>query len=301
MTPGSVHVHGAGKVGTALARSLRKSGWSVELTSHRRVPVPLIAERLIVIAVRDPELGPLAARWASAANVPPGAVVLHTAGAMTHEVLDALRASCRGVAQMHPLLSFSDGEPPWSGATMLVDGDRAAVAAGRRIARALGMRAVSFPALDRAAYHAAAGLVAGGAAALMQAAVELLEGAGVERAQASSMLVPLLGSVVLSLRRQGLPHALSGAVRRGDATTVGVHVGAASRYAPRHEGLIRALGVIQIEMARELGEASEEALAQVQRVLTSPTKAVRGAKREGLQGKRAWKSVRKVDRRRLGR
>ncbi len=282
-----VHIHGAGKVGRALAAGLRRAGWKVRLSSHRRDPSPLIRSRMVVLAVRDSELAEVARRWARDGRVAEGSVVLHTAGARTWWDLDPLRRQGTSVGQMHPLLSFIGGRQQvcWSGASMLVDGDAAAVAAGREIARALGMRPRSMPELDRAAYHASAALVAGGAAALVWAASTMLcRAAGVSRREAEKMLAPLLLSVTDNVERTGLPGALSGPIRRADAATLGEHLKAARRYAPQHEALVREVGRVQLGMAGELGEASVTALGQVKRLLDGRTaQRTRSKERPGVR------------------
>ena len=72
------------------------------------------------------------------------------------------------------------------------------------------------PRLDEVGYHAAAGLVANGAAALAAVGVELLVVSGVPRKEAPKMLGPLLRSVAENVEALGFPDALTGPIRRGD-------------------------------------------------------------------------------------
>ena len=66
--------------------------------------------------------------------------------------------------------------------------------------------------------------MANGAAALAAAGVRLLGEGGVDPATASKMLGPLLKSVGDNVESLGLPAALTGPVRRGDAAAVGRHL-----------------------------------------------------------------------------
>jgi predicted short-subunit dehydrogenase-like oxidoreductase (DUF2520 family) len=122
------------------------------------------------------------------------------------------------------------------------------------------------PGLDPVAYHAAAGLVANGAAALAAAGSELLESAGVARSIAPKLLGPLLRSVAENVERLGLPQALTGPVRRGDAEGVRRHLEVIRSLRPELEGLYLALVVAQIPLARELRDAPASAFDAVQEI-----------------------------------
>jgi predicted short-subunit dehydrogenase-like oxidoreductase (DUF2520 family) len=136
-----------------------------------------------------------------------------------------------------------------------VDGDPAAVRVASRVARLLDMRPRRLPRLDKVAYHAAAGLVANGAAALAAAGTELLVRASVPRGVAVKMLGPLLRSVADNVERLGLPAALTGPVRRGDAKAVERHHAVIQNRCPDLVPLYRALVAAQLPLARELAEA----------------------------------------------
>jgi predicted short-subunit dehydrogenase-like oxidoreductase (DUF2520 family) len=125
----------------------------------------------------------------------------------------------------------------------------------------------TIPQLDRVAYHAAAGLVANGAAALAAGGTELLERAGVDRATAVAMLGPLLRSVADNVERLGLPAALTGPVRRGEIVGVERHLATLERLAPDLVPLYRAMGRTQLPLARALAEAPAESFDALARLL----------------------------------
>jgi predicted short-subunit dehydrogenase-like oxidoreductase (DUF2520 family) len=133
------------------------------------------------------------------------------------------------------------------------------VRVARRVVRRLGMTPRTVRNLDRIAYHAAAGLVANGSAALAAAGCELLEKAGVAANVAPRMLGPLLRSVADNVERLGLPMALTGPVRRGDTGAVERHLRAIESRSPRLVPLYRALVAAQLPLARELGEGDAQA------------------------------------------
>src|ERR1019366_3136942 len=162
-----VFVFGAGKAGASLARALRAAGIDTQLRAARSGLPRAIDADVVVLAVRDRDLEPLAVRLRDAGLVPKQAVVVHVAGALGPEPLAALRGSCAGVAQMHPMISFasdaSRAAPDLSRGNVHVQGDPRAVSRARRLARILGMTPRTIAGLDPIAYHAAAGLVANGA------------------------------------------------------------------------------------------------------------------------------------------
>jgi predicted short-subunit dehydrogenase-like oxidoreductase (DUF2520 family) len=263
-----IQVIGAGKVGTGLTVALRRVKQRVTLRSARGgLPTRMITADLLVLAARDDKLAELARELASRDLVSRRTAVLHVAGALGPEVLAPLRSGSAGVAQAHPMVSFASKRvlPRLSGAHLLVAGDAVAVRRARELALHLGMVARRWPEVDRTSYHAAAGLVANGAAALAGAGARLLELAGCPARDSAHVLGPLLRSVAENVERLGLPAALTGPVRRGDAETVLRHIARIQRGAPELLPLYRASVAAQLPMAQALGDASERALQDLAR------------------------------------
>jgi len=265
----TVFVLGAGKVGTALARALRRAGAKVTLRPARRGLPRAIDADVVVLAVRDRDLRPTAE--ALVGVVARRAVVVHVAGALDASPLSPLRAfgACAGVAQMHPMISFASTRfaPDLARGNVHVQGDPAAVTRARRLARLLGMTPRTVPGLDTVAYHAAAGLVANGAAALAAVGAELLVKAGVPRADAAKMLGPLLRSVADNIEKLGFPGALTGPVRRGDAAGVEKHLSTLRAKLPAAVVLYLAAAQAQLPLARALGDAPAASFDEVVAVL----------------------------------
>ncbi len=267
----AVFVFGAGKVGTALARALRSRGVVTTLRSARKgLPRTIVAD-VVVLAVRDRDLRPLAEKMLAAGVVPESAAVVHVAGALSAEPLAPLRGHCVGVAQMHPMISFASTRvaPTLAGGSVHVQGDASAVARARRLARLLGMTPRTFRPFDPAAYHAAAGLVANGAAALTAVGEELLVVAGVPRAVAPQMLGPLLRSVADNVRALGFPEALTGPVRRGDLAGLERHLVALRAKLPQAVPLYLAAAEAQLSLARLIGDAPEANFKAIARAIAS--------------------------------
>jgi len=273
MTPLQVTVIGAGKVGSALARAFRKAGLSVSLRPRRKgVPKRLPKADLVVLAVRDGDIEPLASQLAAAgllARRRRHAAVVHCAGGLGAEVLAGLRSARVSVAQMHPLLCFAHlrHAPPLAGAYVHVQGDARACRVARRAAQAVGLLPITLDPLDLVLYHAAAALMANGAVALAAGAAAVLAAAGDGDDRGAAVLAPLLRSVADNLAELGLPAALTGPVRRGDADTVRAHLDQLAARAPGQLALYRALVEAQLPLARALNEAPAEKYAVIGRLV----------------------------------
>jgi predicted short-subunit dehydrogenase-like oxidoreductase (DUF2520 family) len=262
-----VFVFGAGKAGRALDAALRRARWPVVLRPARKgLPKKPIDADVVVLALRDRDLPPAVARLVSTAGVARGAVVVHVAGALGSEVLAPLRSVCAGVAQMHPMISFASRTffPTLAGGNVRVEGDRAAVARATKLARAIGMTPRRFPGLDTVGYHAAAALVANGAAALAAQAERLLVASHVPERDAPRLLGPLLRSVADNVEHLGFPQALTGPVRRGDPGAIERGAKTLAARVPDALPLYRAAVLAQVPLARALGEVPSEPLDAIE-------------------------------------
>ncbi|WP_438009814.1 DUF2520 domain-containing protein [Sorangium sp. So ce321] len=266
-----VFIYGGGKVGRGLSRAIRDAGLPVTLRPARDgLPVERIEADLVILAVRDRDIAPCAEALRDRRLVGHRDVaVVHCAGALGPEALAAVRGGRVSVAQMHPMISFASPSfaPFLERGQLHVDGDPGAVRAARSLGVRLGMTPRTFPGLDRVAYHAAAGLVANGAAALAAAGVDLLERTGIERKTAAEMLGPLLRTVADNVEVLGVPDALTGPVRRGDAAGVARHLETLRRLAPHLVPFYVAAAATQLPLARALGEAPADAFDAIQLVL----------------------------------
>jgi len=266
-----VTIFGKSKVGRTLASALRARGHDVTLRSRRgRLPRTPIATPLVVLSTRDTEIRTLAAELAEGRRISPRVAVVHTAGGVGPEGLAPLHGVAAGVGQAHPLLSFASAAvpPDFRGAHMLVRGDPVAVRRARALARAVGMIPRTWD-VDLALYHAAAGLLANGGAALASLAAGLLVEAGAPPREVARALGPLLRSVARNVERVGLPFALTGPVRRGDVAMVRRHLEAIRRASPETLPTYLAIGTAQLLLARALADAGDGDLEQLTKLFDS--------------------------------
>jgi predicted short-subunit dehydrogenase-like oxidoreductase (DUF2520 family) len=264
----SAFVFGAGKVGRALHHALKKSKWSVTLRAARKgLPNKPIAADVVILALRDKQLAETVETLRASHGIDRRAVVVHVAGALRSDVLAPLRGVCAGVAQMHPMISFASCTyfPTLDRGNVHVEGDAVAVKRATRLARAIGMTPRHFPKLDPVGYHAAAALLANGAAALAAQAAEVLVASNVPRKDAPKLLGPLLRSVAENVENLGFPEALTGPVRRGDPAAIERGAQTLAARAPDALGLYRAAVLAQVPLARALGEVDEASLDAIEK------------------------------------
>jgi predicted short-subunit dehydrogenase-like oxidoreductase (DUF2520 family) len=268
-----VFVYGAGKLGVSLAKALKAAKCKVVLRPARDgLPRKNIEADVIVLAVRDRDMRKTAETLAASGLVPKKCVAVHVAGALDAEAIAPLRDVCQGVAQMHPMIAFASTEfsPPLRGGHVHVQGDAPARKRAEKIAKLLGMKARTFKHLDTTGYHASAGLVANGAAALAAIGAELLVKSGVPRDVAPELLGPLLASVAANVEGLGFPAALTGPVRRGDAAGVEKHLVLLRERLPSAVPLYVASAEAQLPLARAIGDAPEYAFAAIEAFLRRP-------------------------------
>ena len=251
-----VCVIGRGRVGRALARALAEAGMDHELVRGRELRASASTFTVYLLAVPDAHIRAVAETLAPTMSGARAAraVALHCAGARGLNELAPLAARGVGVGVFHPLVSFAAvGRSELRGATFTAFGDARATTAARRLARRLGASCTVLPAPPGPAYHAAAALVANGAAALAHLGTHILAALGFEQRAGERALAGLLRSVADNVARVGVPAALTGPVVRGDAATVAAHLRALATLDPKLMRAYAALQPLVLESARAAG------------------------------------------------
>jgi len=290
-------VIGAGGAGGTLAVLLADAGWPLAaLWSRNRRRSRCVADRvrrrvgrrpacpsqaetalrgppdLVLLAVPDQALGPMAAHLAASAARLSKTVVLHLSGAAEVEVLDALRGRAAAIGSLHPLAILTRALPEknaLAGAGFAVDGDPAASRLARLAIRDLGGHPLAITPGQRAAYHLAAALVANDTLALLHLAIAEMVRAGLSQVDARRSLAHLLGATARSVAAAPLSAALTGPVVRGDVDTLERHLKTAP---PPTAELHRLLSQVLLEVART-GQRLDDATAR--RIRLSLTGAAR--------------------------
>jgi predicted short-subunit dehydrogenase-like oxidoreductase (DUF2520 family) len=249
----SLAIVGAGRVGRALGRRLKETGWRITVVAGRTeasakrgarfigggrsaagVPSTLAAATTILLTVPDDAIATVAAELAhSAGEDLRGKVVLHTSGALDASILLPLQFRGAAVGCMHPLQSFNGvSVPPLEGKVFAIEGEEPAVRVARKIARSLGAVPVGICAAKKTLYHAAGGLAAGQCLALEEAGVRMLTTTGLKRREAVRALVSLTRQVLDNYEELGPQKAWTGPLARGDFSVVSAHENALGELQP---------------------------------------------------------------------
>ncbi|HKU60259.1 MAG TPA: Rossmann-like and DUF2520 domain-containing protein [Gemmatimonadales bacterium] len=258
-----VTILGAGRMGQGLALALRPSDVTLVGRRAHRVAAPLrlhpgpraeaVARgALLILAVPDDAVTPLAADLAAEGSVTADHMVLHLSGLLDRRALSPLGATGAGLGSFHPLQTIADplvASERLAGAYAGLEGDDRALAAGARLADALAMVPVRLSAAAKPAYHAGAAMVANYTTALIAVAERLAQAAGVSPETAARLYLPLLRGTAANLDA-GPVAALTGPVRRGDVRTIRAHLAVLSGEDAR---LYRLLGVEALRLARQAG------------------------------------------------
>ncbi len=290
--PGSLSIVGAGRVGRALGRSLRESGWKIGAVvagsepsarkavrfigsghAHAFLTRQVLAAQVILITTPDDCVAPVAENLARiGAEELGGKIVLHTSGALSSSVLAPVKMCGAAVGSMHPLQTFSGvGVPPLEGKVFAIEGDVHAVRVARSIARGLGAVPVRIESSKKPLYHAAGALAAGNVLALMEAATRLMTAAGMKRREAVRALLPLTRQVLENFERLGPRAAWTGPLSRGDYGVVAAHTEAMKdlpgEFALAYEAVNRlAALVLAQDFAAMLAELEKVAVSRKSKV-----------------------------------
>jgi predicted short-subunit dehydrogenase-like oxidoreductase (DUF2520 family) len=251
-----ITIIGPGRLGGALAVALKQAGEHIDALVYRgRRPAARLLSTLdgdveltktdelrtivsptIIVATQDEDLPQISAQLSG--KVSRGAVVLHTSGSISSDVLAALKHERCFVGSIHPLASITsweDGLSRFNKAYFGIEGDAKAISVCRRLALKLGGHPFVLQTDKKSLYHAAAVTAAGHVTALFDVAIGLMTEAGVSRSKARMLLQPLLASVTENLRVKDTPAALTGTFARGDSSTLNRHLDALDAVASNDE------------------------------------------------------------------
>ncbi len=287
-------VVGAGPVATALAGALRLGGvpvlglWARKPPTARAAgsaagvaafssapPDILLESRAVLLAVRDAAVTEVAQMLVGTGLVGKRHVLLHCAGAASaQELLGPVADKVGGIGTLHPLQAIADGRIAMralKGAVFGVEGDDNGRAMASTLVGALGGIVLALDSSQMASYHCAAALASNYIVSAIDAAAQVLAGAGVSPTQAAQALVPLAEGALRNVAAKGTTDGLTGPVRRGDAQTIQRHLEALANK-PDVAQLYRALARRAVEIAARIDgpEAPDrEGLKAIRQILES--------------------------------
>jgi predicted short-subunit dehydrogenase-like oxidoreductase (DUF2520 family) len=154
-----------------------------------------------------------------------GKIIFHSSGALSSSVLEPLARAGAHTASLHPMMTFVLGATPRMKAVpFAVEGDRQAVAAARRITRALGAEVFEIAKESKVLYHALGSFSSPLVVATLATAERVGRAAGLSHAQTRKVMGPILVQTFKNYTEHGAPAAFSGPIKRGDLETIRGHL-----------------------------------------------------------------------------
>lgn len=255
----TIAIAGNGRVAKAMGALLSRSGVRVVAAGRNSIDQLPRQANHILIAVSDDSISQVALELA-AADLRDSTIV-HTSAAAGPEALAILRNSGNAIGVLHPLQtvpSVERGIETLPGATYAVAGDERATAWARELVCLLGGNIISVDPECWGLYHAAAVMACNYQVTLVDAALELMEIAGISRHQAQSALAPILRTTTENILLHGPEAALTGPIRRSDIGAIATHLEALEAASPETKRLYVAAGLRTIPVAGLPSTAANE-------------------------------------------
>jgi predicted short-subunit dehydrogenase-like oxidoreductase (DUF2520 family) len=241
----SITLVGAGNLAQALGPALKRAGYRIDAViardnpeSRRRARTlarklgadcrvldqPLPSSNLIWVLHTDDALRETALVLATG-RAWRDAIVLHSSGALSSDVLAPLRRAGAHTGSLHPMMTFVPGtKPEISNVPFAVEGDRQAVAAAKRIVRSLGAEVFAIRKSAKVLYHALGSFSSPLVVATLVTAERVGRAAGLSQSQTRKAMAGILQQTLNNYLARGAAAAFSGPIKRGDLQTVRRHL-----------------------------------------------------------------------------
>jgi len=281
---------GPGRVGTSIGILAARAGYGVVAVGGRRRDSAVTAARrigkdvracdiadaaksakMILLCLPDDAIETVCKELAQQNKFTKGAVVAHSSGVLSSNILSAARDCCQcSVASMHPLQTFPTVDAAikkMSGTYCFYEGDERAIPVIERFAKNIGLRPIRIASTSKTLYHAAAVTACNYFVALIDSAIVLAEKAGIDRTTAWSALEPLVATTLNNITELGTTQSLTGPIARGDVKTVRRHLQELAEMEGYVASVYRAMGLYTVEMAIRKGSLTAAKAAKIKDLL----------------------------------
>ncbi|MGE5455036.1 MAG: Rossmann-like and DUF2520 domain-containing protein [Methylocystaceae bacterium] len=270
---------GAGVVGTAVGVILMAKGYEVtgafdiepestdtwnRLTGTRVFTAPEELVRqvdVVFITTNDGAIAGVVDGLMDHEAVNPGQIFIHMSGALTSDVMQAVREQDAIALSLHPLQSFANVERAIAnlpGSIFSIEGDETGHEIATQLVSALGGEYFFIAKEAKPIYHAGACVVSNYLVTLIDFGTRFLESTGMPPQTAQKALMPLIQGTINNIERMGIPRALTGPIARGDLTTVVKHLSCLDNMAPELTKLYSWLGYYTAEIAERKGSINRD-------------------------------------------
>lgn len=285
----SLAIIGPGKVGTAIAVAARRAGIReiffgarhqdraeesaklVEGARAWRMAEAAHHADIVLISVSDNAIELVTKQLSEEEAFRKGAVVAHLSGALGSAILQPAKELCGAfIASAHPLNTYPSvaaAVDERQGTHWFLEGEPEAVEKLSALISLLGDLPHAITGEGKAIYHAASVVACNYLSTLMDAALEMMGQANVEKDVAWSALKPLVFSTLSNIDKIGPQAALTGPIARGDALTVEKHAQALQNCTDEQRQLYAALGLKTVDLALRKGSIDENAANKIREKL----------------------------------
>jgi predicted short-subunit dehydrogenase-like oxidoreductase (DUF2520 family) len=285
MTPKTVAIIGAGRVGSSVGFLLNRAGYAVTAVAARTgasaqkgaafigggeptTDVVQAASKAEIVFITTPDgaIRDCCDMISSGGGFKPGSLAVHMFGGRSLELLDAAKASGAYRAVIHPLQSVpspAQGIKNLPGSYFRIEADPEALETAREIVKSLGGIELVMPkwSSDKesaALYHAGAVTVSNYFVALVDYGLQFYQALGADKQETLKALLPLVKGTLQNMEALGTADALTGPIARGDIETIRGHIEAIRKRTPGLLVLYKELALRTVAVAREKGSISPE-------------------------------------------
>lgn len=280
---------GTGRAGSVIGAALRAAGHDIVAASAVSEASQLRAEELlpgvpiepvrdvvrdadvVILAVPDDEIEPLANGLAAEHLWGPGKLAIHLSGFHGVGALAAVTVAGGDAIALHPVMTFAgvaadlDNIP---GAPFAITASPGLGVVAEALVLDLGGQPFAIAEGDRAAYHAALAHAANHLVTIIAQSEQVLREVGID--DPGRFIAPLVEAATAGALQRG-DRALTGPVARGDVGTVRAHLGALTQHPTDIRMAYRAMALATLERSALRRALPAESVQPLRDVLADPT------------------------------
>jgi len=291
----NISIIGPGKVGTALTKLLNQSGlYHLSLAGRNQEKTQVAANfiskdievrdissagqnaDLTFLTVSDDAIEPLCNVLVETHSISADSILVHCSGALPSSILNTAQTQrgCR-IASLHPLQTFPDTESAvrnLPGTYCFYEGSEEVLTILESLIKSIQLQPVLITPEAKILYHTAAVMACNYLTALMDAALETGQQAGIDADVLWQGLSPLVLATLDNINKTNPATALTGPIARGDIKTVGRHITQLSQLQQDNSHLLAiysALGQQTVDLAQRKGTLTPEKAKLLEKIINS--------------------------------
>ena len=281
-----IGIIGAGKVGIAIARVLKKKGFEVAAVADVTGEKALNMARqylgnsvsytdnnmevvgtcdIVAITTQDGAIREVAKEIHEKAERLDDKLFFHTSGANPSSILKPLDGKGAILGSLHPLQTFPDIDSAiraLPSTYIFVEGDERALRILETLGKGIGHAVIPIDGKNKVYYHLSAVFICNLLCALLYASEEIMEKIDIR----IEPFFPIIEATLQNIEAKGPLLSLTGPIVRGDSETVEGHIDALKNM-KLHKQIYKALSLVALDMVKERKIHNKETLGALQRIL----------------------------------